>query len=148
MRASIVTFSFAVLAACAPSTGGVSTTVPGASPAPRLPRPGQPGGAGGNSVASSTMQYVCRGKESTGWVAVDYIEDLEACASSRARYNTSVIVPLAKTVIGGMLEVCADQRIPPNWHRVQSTIGDPRCPTNKPTADVSQPTVMTIQRDR
>jgi hypothetical protein len=94
------------------------------------------------------MRYVCRGNESSGWIAVDYITDAEACATSRSQHGVSVIVPLANTTVGGMLEVCADQIIPVYWHRVQSTVGDPRCPPRQPTAEVGKATVMTIQRDR
>lgn len=139
---------FAALAGCTPSSGGIGTTIPGDQPKPQLPRPGQSGGAGGK-MTSTTMRYVCRGQEGTGWIAVDYISDAEACSTMRAGNNgVSVIVPLSNTAVGGFLEVCADQLVPTYWHKTQMNPGDARCPPMRPGSGATTITVMTIQRDR
>ena len=150
MRAATVVSGLGVsllLIGCYPATGGPSPSVPGDQPTPRIPRPGQAGGAGGN-IAGATLRYVCRGNEGKGWVAIDYISDNEACATSRTPNGTAAVVPLANTTVGGLLDICADQVVPAYWHRVQDLPGDPRCPARGPTTEAGKATVMTIQRDR
>jgi len=151
MRAATVVTGLGVsllLIGCYKASGGASRNVPGDTPRPGIPRPGQAGGAGGALTGKDAMRYVCRGAEGSGWIAVDYITDAEACAMSRSPNGTAVVVPLANTVTGGMLTVCADQPVPRDWHRVQLHPGDGRCPPRGTSSEAGPATVMTIQRNR
>jgi hypothetical protein len=134
-----------MVAACAPVVvGGPTARVPGDDGGTRLPRP-----ASTAVPASSAMRYICRGATRNGWIAIDYIADSEVCATgatSSQRYNTAVIVPLSGIAVGGMLEVCADERIPQNWSLVRVIPGDPRCPGDTPNTE--RATVREIRRDR
>ena len=146
MRASRVMFGACVLgltqSGCsAVAVGGPSPTVPGAEPATRIPRTTGSGKLG----ESNTMRYVCRGHVPSGWIAVDYIDDAEGCATSRARNAVAVIVPLRVTTIGATLEVCAEERIPRGWQEVQMIAGDSRCPPSKPV-ESTRPSIREIRR--
>jgi hypothetical protein len=152
MRPSAIVRAMSVLclalAACnqARVEGGPTSRIPGDGPRTRLPRQGS-----SVAPASGTMRYVCRGQTPSGWIAVNYIEDNEVCATGATisyRYATAVIVPLKNVAIGGSIEVCAAERIPPNFSHVQLVAGDSRCPAEKPAADPAIATVRVIQRNQ
>jgi hypothetical protein len=88
---------------------------------------------------------VCRGKNTNGWIAVDYIDDPESCPTSRARNDVAVVVPLRVSAVGATLEVCAEERIPRGWVQVQMIAGNGRCPP-KNNKESGRPTVREIRR--
>ena len=97
------------------------------------------------------MRYVCRGQTPSGWIAVDYIESNEVCATgatTTSRYNTAVIVPLANVGVGATLDVCAAERIPTNFSHVRVLFDADRCPPDRPVANPGTATVREIVRDR
>jgi hypothetical protein len=148
MRLVLGVLAAVVASGCAPAvSGGPSVRVPGDERPNRLPRPattvGTPSGG-----SSTTMRYACRGKSVSGWIAIDYIEDREACTTNSLRYGTAVLVPLSNTAVGQLLEVCADERLPRNWSLVRTVPGDARCPSAKPSPTPGEATVREIRRDR
>ncbi len=134
------------ITACIAASGGPSRQVPGDRPGPRMPRPGT--SVVPSAPPGANMQYVCRGNVPSGWIAVDYLEDAEGCATSRSRYSVAAAVRLTATPVNSSLEVCADQMIPRDWREVRLLPGDARCPSNKPDADPSRATVREISRMR
>ena len=97
------------------------------------------------------MRYVCRGQVPTGWIAVDYVESTEVCATGATtsyRYGTAVIVPLSNVGEGMTLEVCAAERVPTDFSHVRLIVAPDRCPAEKPSSTPDAATVREIMRVR
>ena len=78
--------------------------------------PAQRGRATPAARSSSEVQRVCRGRISSGWVAIDY-EESDECPAAAERFNGALQVNYGKLPRDSELLVCSDQRIPAGWTR-------------------------------
>jgi hypothetical protein len=135
-----------MMALCACSTVAIGTTggdllgddtrrLPSASPRAQTPDHGE-------------TRRVCRnGRKPAGWLAIDYVDDQEACPTSTKKYGTAVLMRYSSYALGRTMEVCADQPFPRTWEMVRTLPDNASCP-RQPGSTSTAPTVMEIRRTR
>ena len=112
------------------------TGVPGASSSPRGPTGRErPNATRGTQHVDE--QLVCRTSGVPGgWIAVAYVSASDRCParagadSAAATATAALVTNYADRPRGSMLDVCADQPVPPGWHTVsdESVEDGSRCP--------------------
>lgn len=82
---------------------------------------------------ATTSRRVCRtGSLPSGWIAVAYdAASGDECPKGKADYPVAVIVRYQSQPPSTVLDVCADQRVPPNWQEL-GTADDEHCPGAAP----------------
>jgi hypothetical protein len=128
-------------------------TLPGPRPVESAGPFGGPGPRTAGAVVRSgnrdgEVLRVCRSSGRRGWVAIEYLTDSLTCPASRGRqaaFRTALITRYDHLPVGAELTVCADQRVPRNWHRARFVEGDVSCASDPPQEG---PTVMLIRRVR
>jgi hypothetical protein len=127
-----------------PTTGVPTPT--GDGPFKRIPNARATVKSGTNAPQSS--RRVCRGSQPGGWVAVDYVTDTIACPTKHgtsAANGTAVLLNLNAVLVGDEIEVCADQRVPRNFIRLENVDAGGRCAS---LGSSDRPMVMVIRRSR
>ena len=171
-RTALRVVSTSLLLAGAAACGVVSsvrprastTTGPGARPGQAAP-PGVTGAgrtpAGGERTRSTRgaqrmdEQLICRtGGVPRGWIAVAYVSAPDQCPTrtgadsvATTTATAALITSYADRPTGAMLDVCADQPIPPGWQTLshESVEDASRCPG---ASRDGRPTAKRIRRVR
>ena len=84
-------------------------------------------------VTANASRRVCRtGSLPSGWIAIAYdAASGDECPKSKRDYPIAVIVRYQSQPPSTVLDVCADQRVPPNWEGL-GTAADEHCPGAAP----------------
>ena len=94
-------------------------------------------------------RIVCRTSgNGDGWIAIDYLENGEGCATSAKTgrgHPYALVVDYHPYAIGDVLEVCGDEMVPAGWTVEQWLDPDGRCPPDHRSSE-DQKTVKRIRR--
>ena len=142
-------WSYGLAVAAALSARGVGAQVTPGIPTPGK-RPAYPGvenrGKAAHAPGYAESRKVCRGALTSGWIAIDYVEDPSTDCPKSKVYSTAVIVKYTALNVGDELQVCAPEPVPQNWITVSDNADSKRCPIEPDKSGES--TVKTIRRVR
>ncbi len=135
-------------------TGGAGTVGLPTGPVGTIPRPGTTGSAPqpGAAHAGLETRTICRSEQRpSGWIAIDFVDGGSRCpkaaASASERATSGVVIArYSNQPVGALMEVCANQLIPRDWHWESGAAPDAaRCPG---AASDGRPTVRVMRRVR